>query len=195
MPLKIAMNEIVRHIAECIDKLNDNEIEGMVKAINEADKIFVVGAGRSGMVASAFAMRLVQLGLTVYVIGESVTPAMTKDDLLIAVSGSGETKSIVNAAEIAKKEVGSKVLAVTSYPNSSLGKIADHVVVIKGRTKMDIEKDHLKHQIEGSHSTLTPLGTLFEDTVMVFFDGIVARLMIERKTGEADMKKRHATLE
>ncbi|MCK4491819.1 MAG: hypothetical protein KAU03_04290, partial [Candidatus Altiarchaeales archaeon] len=83
----------------------------------------------------------------------------------------------------------------TSYPNSTLGKIVDHVVVIKGRTKVDIEKDHLKHQIEGRHSTLTPLGTLFEDTVMIFFDGIIARLMIERKTGEADMKKRHATVE
>ncbi len=189
------MDEIVKHVAECIDKLDDGEIDEMVKAVNETDRIFVVGAGRSGMAASAFAMRMVQLGLTAYVIGESVTPAMTKNDLLIAVSGSGETKSIVSATEIAKNEVGSKTLAITSYPNSTLGKIVDYKVTIKGRTKMDIEKDHLKHQIEGRHSTLTPLGTLFEDTVMIFFDGIIARLMIERKTGEADMKKRHATVE
>ncbi|MCK4492284.1 MAG: SIS domain-containing protein, partial [Candidatus Altiarchaeales archaeon] len=117
MPLKTAMDEIVKHVAECIDKLDDGEIDEMVKAVNEADRIFVVGAGRSGMAASAFAMRMVQLGLTAYVIGESVTPAMTKNDLLIAVSGSGETKSIVSATEIAKNEVGSKTLAITSYPN------------------------------------------------------------------------------
>ena len=153
-----------------------------------------MGAGRSGLAAKAFAMRLVQLGLNAYVIGEVVTPAMKEGDLLIAVSGSGATDSVVHAARTAKG-VGSKVLAVTSYPESNLGKIADYIVRVKGRTKIDIEKDHLKHQIEGSHSTLTPLGTLFEDTVMIFFDGIIAGLMVELNKGELEMKKRHTIFE
>ncbi|HDN82980.1 MAG TPA: 6-phospho-3-hexuloisomerase, partial [Candidatus Altiarchaeales archaeon] len=157
-------------------------------------RIFIMGAGRSGLVGRAFAMRLVQLGLSVYVIGESTTPGMTEKDLLIAISGSGQTNSVVNAAKIAKN-IKSKVLAITSYPDSPLGKTADYVVRVRGRTKIDIEKDHLKHQIEGRHSTLTPLGTLFEDSVMVFFDGIIAGLMKAMAKKESDLKCRHASIE
>ncbi len=194
MPVKRAMLEVVRHVESIVDGLSEKQINTMIEAIENAERIFMMGAGRSGMASRAFAMRLVQLGLTAYVIGESVTPAMTEKDLLIAVSGSGETKSIVSAAKIAKG-VGSKVLAVTSYPRSRLGRIANIRVEIKGRTKIDIEKDHLKHQIIGTHSTFTPLGTLFEDTVMIFFDGIIAKLMSDLKKDEREMRNRHATLE
>ncbi len=194
MPVKNAMIQIIEHVNKTIKELDDSQLDQMISAIGNSRKIFLMGAGRSGLVGRAFAMRLVQLGLTAYVIGESVTPAMTKEDLLIAVSGSGETNSVVNAAKTAKG-VGSKVLTVTSYPKSSLGMVSDYVVLVKGRTKLDIEKDHLKHQIEGSHTSLTPLGTLYEDTVMIFFDGIIAGLMNRLKTKEIDMKRRHATLE
>jgi len=194
MPVKKAMLEVVRHVEDIVEGLNEKQIVAMIEAIESADRIFMMGAGRSGMASRAFAMRLVQVGLTAYVIGESVTPAMTDKDLLIAVSGSGETKSIVSASKIAKG-VGSTVLAVTSYPRSRLGRVANMRVAIKGRTKIDMEKDHLKHQIIGTHSTLTPLGTLFEDTVMIFFDGIIAKLMSDLKKDEHEMKSRHATLE
>ncbi|MEM2918038.1 MAG: 6-phospho-3-hexuloisomerase [Candidatus Altiarchaeota archaeon] len=194
MPVKKAMEEIAKHVVDIIDELNDNEIKAMIEAIKKADRIFLMGAGRSGLAARAFAMRLVQLGLNAYVIGEVVTPAMKENDLLIAVSGSGATDSVVHAAKTAKK-IGSKILAITSYPDSELGKISDYVVKVKGRTKIDIEKDHLKHQIEGTHSTLTPLGTLFEDTAIIFFDGVIAALMVDLNKGEIEMKKRHSVLE
>lgn len=194
MPVKNAMLAVVRHVSDIIEELDESEIDTMVEEIQNANRIFLLGAGRSGLAARAFAMRLVQLGLTAYVVGESVTPAMTNKDLLIAVSGSGETTSVVNAAKIAKG-VGSKVLAVTSYPKSSLGKISDYIVTVQGRTKIDIERDPLKNQIEGKHASLTPLGTLFEDTVMIFFDGIIARLMIQLHAVEEDLKRRHPTLE
>ncbi len=194
MPVKNAMLQIAEHIDRTINELDDKQIEDMINHIIDADKIFLMGAGRSGLVSKAFAMRLAQLGQVVYVIGESVTPALTEKDLFIPLSGSGETNSVVHAAKTAKG-VGSKILAVTSYMESSLAKTSDYVVIVKGRTKIDIEKDHLKHQIEGTHSSLTPLGTLFEDSVMVFFDGIIAGLMIKLQKKEADLKKRHATLE
>ncbi|RLI86692.1 MAG: 6-phospho-3-hexuloisomerase [Candidatus Altiarchaeales archaeon] len=194
MPVKNAMLAIVKHVSEIIEELDESEIDTMIEEIQNANRIFLLGAGRSGLAARAFAMRLVQLGLTAYVVGESVTPAMTNKDLLIAVSGSGETTSVVNAAKIAKG-VGSKILTVTSYPKSSLGKISDYIVTVQGRTKIDIERDPLKNQIEGKHASLTPLGTLFEDTVMIFFDGIIARLMIQLHAEEEDLKRRHPTLE
>ena len=194
MTVKLAMGEIARHVLNIVENLNDNEVKEMISAIKETERIFLLGAGRSGLAAKAFAMRLTQLGLTAYVVGGMTTPAMTDKDLLIAVSGSGATDSVVHAAKTAKG-IGSKVLTVTSYPDSQLGKISDLVIKVHGRTKIDIEKDHLKHQLEGSHSSLTPLGTLFEDTVMIFFDGIIAALMIDLQKGELDMKRRHALVE
>jgi 6-phospho-3-hexuloisomerase len=83
---------------------------------------------------------------------------------------------------------------VTSYPNSDLGKLADYVVKIEGRTKVDVTKDDLKRELTG-YEQLTPLGTLFEDTVMIFFDGIIAKLMAELGAKETDMQHRHAKLE
>jgi 6-phospho-3-hexuloisomerase len=194
MPVKNTMITIVRHVESIVEGLDEKQIEEMVDSVEKADGIFLMGAGRSGLVAKAFATRLVQLGLTAYVVGESTTPAMTCRDLLVAVSGSGETNSVVRAAEIAKK-VGAKVITVSSYPTSSASKLSDHIVTVKGRTKIDIEKDPIRSQIEGTHSSLTPLGTLFEDTVMIFFDGIIAKLMIELKAGEEDLKRRHAIVE
>jgi len=194
MPVKNTMLTIVRHVSSIVESLDENEIETMISSILEADRVFLLGAGRSGLVATAFAMRLVQLGLTAYVVGESVTPAITSKDLLIVVSGSGETNSVVRAAEIAKG-VGSKVLTVTSYPKSSIGRISDHTVYVKGRTKIDFEKDPIKSQIEGTHSSLTPLGTLFEDTVLIFFDGMIAKLMVNMHAEEEDLKRRHSILE
>ena len=191
MTTKRIMQEIARHVAKTTEELDDSEVENMIKLIRKANRIFVIGAGRSGLTARAFAMRLVQLGLTAYVVGETITPGMNKKDLLIAVSGSGETSSVVSATKIAKS-IGVKVLAITSYPKSSIGKISDYVMKIKGKTKIDIEKNHLKHQIEGIHSSLTPLGTMFEDTTQIFFDGVTAELMEKLGKKEKDMKKIHA---
>jgi len=165
----------------------------MIDSIKKANRIFLMGVGRSGLVSRSFAMRLVHLGLTAHVIGETTTPSIAKEDLLIAVSGSGSTNSVVKAVDIARK-VGTKVLAVTSYPNSDLGKLSDYVVKIEGRTKVDSTRDDLKRELTG-YEQLTPLGTLFEDTVMIFFDGIIAKLMNELGTKETDMQHRHAKLE
>jgi len=117
MPVKSTMLTIVRHVESIVENLDEKQIDNLVNNIKNAKGIFLMGAGRSGLVAKAFATRLVQLGLTAYVIGESTTPAMTSKDLLVAVSGSGETNSVVRAVEIAKK-VGAKVVTVSSYPNS-----------------------------------------------------------------------------
>ncbi|MBM3308824.1 MAG: 6-phospho-3-hexuloisomerase [Candidatus Altiarchaeales archaeon] len=193
MPIKSAMKQIADHVHKTIEKLDDLEVDVMIEAVKKADRIFLMGVGRSGLVSKAFAMRLVHLGLKAHVIGETTTPSITKNDLLIAVSGSGSTNSVVKAVEISKK-VGTKVLAVTSYPNSDLGKLADHVVKIEGRTKLDASRDDLKRELTG-YEQLTPLGTLFEDTVMIFFDGIIAKLMNELGTKETDMQHRHAKLE
>ena len=125
--------------------------------------------------------------------GETITPALSPDDLVIAISGSGVTRTIVAQAEVAK-EVGSKVIAVTSHPESPLVKYADKIVEVKGRTKIDGVEDYESRQIMGAHDT-APLGTMFELSTMVFFDCIIADLMRRLGVSEIDLRKRHANAE
>ncbi|RLG56149.1 MAG: 6-phospho-3-hexuloisomerase [Candidatus Hydrothermarchaeota archaeon] len=192
--LKDAMLVIAEHVKRVAERLNEEQVERFVEEILKANKVFVYGAVRSGLVGKAFAMRLMHLNINVYVVGEIITPGLKEGDLLILISGSGETTSVVNAAKIAKK-AGAKVILITTYPNSTAGKTADHVVVIEGRTKLKGEKDFMLRQIKGEHYSFTPLGTLFEATVMVFLDGVIAELMERLGKSEEDLRERHATIE
>ncbi|NJD99154.1 3-hexulose-6-phosphate synthase [Thermococcus sp. LS1] len=194
MTIRKAMTDILEHINQVAESIKLEQVRGFVDAMIGANKIFIYGAGRSGLVGKAFAMRLMHLDFNVYVVGETITPAFEPGDLLIAISGSGETKSIVDAAEIAKRQ-GGKVVAITSYANSTLGKLSDVVVEIPGRTKADIPTDYIARQMLTKYKWIAPMGTLFEDSTMIFLDGIIALLMATFQKTEKDMKKKHATLE
>ena len=135
------------------------------------------------------------LGLSAYVVGETISPAIHEDDCIVAISGSGETNTIVSAAKIAKNR-GSQILAVTSYPESTLGQLADCYLLVKGRTNQeDDDENYMKRQIHGNYTSLTPLGTAFELTTLVFLDAIVSELMEKMQQTESDLKSRHTVLE
>jgi len=196
--LKAAADEILAGAEKAIKELDLEQVEKMIQMILEAKdrKIFVVGMGRSGFVGRAFALRLMNLGFNVYFLGETITPAAGKDDLVIAISGTGMTKLVLSAVAAAK-EIGTKVVAITSYKNSALGQTTDHIVLIGGRTKMGWprEEDYLARQILGEREPLSPLGSIFENNCMVFLDGLIVELMYRMKKNENDLKMHHATIE
>jgi 6-phospho-3-hexuloisomerase len=45
------------------------------------------------------------------------------------------------------------------------------------------------------HEPLTPLGSLFELSTMIFLDSVITKLMRIYEEGERDLKKRHANIE
>lgn len=193
--MKTSIHAILDNIKSAEDYLDEEAIEKFEDIIIESKNIFVTGAGRSGLAAKAFAMRLMHLGLSAYVVGETISPAIYEDDCIIAISGSGETNTIVSAAKIAKNR-GSKVLALTSYPESTLGQLCDSYILVKGRTKKEVDdENYIKRQIHGNYTSLTPLGTAFELTTLVFLDAIVSELMEKMHQTESDLKARHTVLE
>lgn len=196
--LRAAAEEIIEGARSALDRLDPEQVEKMIHMILSAKdkKIFLIGMGRSGCVGRAFALRLMNLGFNVYFIGETITPAASKDDLLIAVSGTGSTKMVLTASSAAK-EIGARVIAVTSYLDSQLGKIADHVVVIVGRTKSGWprEEDYLARQLFGEREPLSPLGSIFENNCMIFLDSLIVELMNRLGKTEEEMGKLHATIE
>lgn len=164
------LNEVFKQISE-------DAVEKTYSIINSHRRIFVYGAGRSGLMMKAFAMRLAQSGRTVYVVGESVTPAITKDDLLILASGSGKTPSVLRYADTAKS-IGAEICGLTASPHSPLAKLSDMTVNFSAPTK-DSE----------THDSI--MGTLFEQSVLLFCDTVIEAL------GEdvEQMRARHANLE
>ncbi|MGD2142246.1 MAG: 6-phospho-3-hexuloisomerase [Candidatus Bathyarchaeota archaeon] len=193
-----ASEEILRSIENAINGLDHEQVEGMMDILtlarDEEKKALIVGAGRSGLVGRSFAMRLMHLGFNVYVMGETITPAIGEGDLVIVISGSGSGAMSTTAASLAKR-LGSTIIAITSYPESELGKTADHVVVVPGREAISREQEYQARQLLGEHESLAPMGTLFEDTCTVFLDSIVAELMARLKISESAMRSKHSTIE
>ena len=193
--MKTSINAILDNIESAQEFLDEETIDKFEDIIINSKNVFVTGAGRSGLAAKAFAMRLMHLGLSSYVVGETISPAIYEDDCIIAISGYGETNTIVSAAIIAINR-GSKVFAVTSYPESTLGQLADGYLLVKGRTKKEVDdENYMKRQIHGNYTSLTPLGTAFELTTLVFLDAIVSELMEKMHQTESDLKARHTVLE
>jgi len=191
-----AWKDIVQFADEALSQVESSQVDKMVEWIIEAynERVLIIGVGRSGLVGRSFAMRMMHLGFNVYVMGETVTPAIGKGDLVIAISGSGMTKLVVTAAGIAK-EVGARIIAITSHADSELGKLSDHIVQVRGRTKVVAETDYFLRQITGEHEPLAPLGTVFEVSALIFFDSIIVELMHKLGKTERDLLSRHATIE
>ena len=70
----VILKKILEELMENAKQIRQEELEQFADKIQEGNRIFVAGAGRSGFVARAFSNRLMHLGLTVYFVGEPTVP-------------------------------------------------------------------------------------------------------------------------
>jgi 6-phospho 3-hexuloisomerase len=163
-------------------KIGPADLDAFVKALQPARRVFLYGRGRSGFVARAFAVRLMHLGFQTYVIGETITAPVKRDDVVVLVSGSGSTYPVVMTAELGRRQ-GATVVAITASPDSEIARLAHVVVPI------------VPPEGNGDRARLAPLATVFETSAWLFFDAVVAILMARMGETEESMRRRHATLE
>jgi 6-phospho-3-hexuloisomerase len=182
---------ILSRIKEITDKISPKDFDVFINLIIRSPRIYILGAGRSGLVAKAFGMRLVHLKKKVFIVGETITPAMRKGDTLIAVSGSGKTTWVVETAK-ASKTLGGKVAAITWDRESELAKIADVLVQIKSEAIPREVIGYTTRELMGI--PMPPLGSLFEISTLIFFEACVLELMTHFGIYEDEMKKIHANL-
>ncbi len=178
--------EVVNELGRTLANISTDEAESLAKKIIQSKKILVAGAGRSGLAMKAFAMRLVHMGFDAYVIGETVTPNFEDTDLLLIGSGSGETGSLISMAGKAKK-IGGSIAVITILPESSIGKLADITVRIPAPTP--------KASGAEAWASIQPMGSLFEQSLLIFMDIIILKLMEQMANDSANMFRRHANLE
>jgi len=184
---------ILERIGGICARISPEEFQRFVAAVREAPRIYVTGAGRSELMAKAFAMRLVHLSLKVFVVGDTITPALRAGDVLLAVSGTGETASVVDEARVAR-ELGGRVLVLTANRNSPLGRLADVLVEVPAQRLRRSIDDYELRKLKGPEEVLTPLGSLFELSALIFFESCVVELMRQLGIGEADMARLHANI-
>ena len=157
---------IIDELSRTLSGIDRKQQEQMADEILKAKHIFVAGAGRSGMMARCFAMRLMHL--------------------LIITSGSGTTGSLVKMAEKAKALNGRGGL-ITIYPESTIGKMADVVVQINAPTSTS--------EIDTGVTSIQPMVSLFEQSLLICLDFIIRILMDKTGITGEEMFKRHANLE
>ena len=177
------MNTIIEELDRASKTIDPDKLQEVINKIKDHKRIFVYGTGRSGLMLKALAMRLMQMGLDSYVVGETTTPSVQKGDLLIVASASGETGSVCMTAESAVKQ-GVDLIVISSAPESTLGKIQIPDIEIESATKFATSK-----------VSVQPLGSLFEQMLLMVFDTIILKMSEEKKGSNEDMAKRHASLE
>jgi 6-phospho-3-hexuloisomerase len=166
------------------EQIDFGQIADLVPFIQNAERIFITGAGRTGLALKAAAMRLMHLGFTVFVVGETTTPAIRKNDLLIAGSGSGTTSSIVKAAEKASS-AGAEVISFSTTTDSPLAVLSSYVAILPAAQKQD----------HGGSISKQYAGSLFEQSVLLVTDALIQTLWKLDGTLAEELWKRHANLE
>lgn len=175
-----ATEYVRRRSAEAIGRVPAATVSAAVERLLRAPSVFVYGAGRSGIIGRAFAMRLVQIGRSAYVIGESVTPIVRAGDTVVILSGAGESYSSIQTANIVRRE-GAELLVLTARRGSKIAHAASLLVPFEFPEEPD-------------RPVLAPLGTLFEAAAFQFLDGLVAEMMRARGETEESMRRRHAIM-
>jgi 6-phospho-3-hexuloisomerase len=171
---------IARRVSAVLVGIAPDVVQRTVDTLLKAPKIFVYGAGRSGIIGRAFAMRLVQVGLDAFVIGESTTPIVRAGDAVFILSGRGESQSSIQTANIVRRE-GAQLIVLTGRSTSKLAHAANLAIP-------------LEFPNDGERPELAPLGTLFESASLQFTDALISAIMRARGESEESMRRRHAIM-
>ncbi|NTV00167.1 MAG: SIS domain-containing protein [Methanoregulaceae archaeon] len=194
--LMLLMTEKMRETATALDPKDALRFFDEMLA---AERVYVAGAGRSGLVAKAFAMRLMHIGYDSYVIGETITPAFSAGDTLVVFSGSGETNSIYDVCE-AGRELDGRICLITATRTSRMADLATCMVVLGSLdASANLSSQYEVRQITGQYRSVSgsfaPLGTLFETAALLFSDAIISALIEARHCNLDDVRGRLSRLE
>jgi 6-phospho-3-hexuloisomerase len=179
------INSILEENRRLLQSLSDEAVEDFISRIEAASSIFCSAQGRSGYVLRCFCMRLMHLGYRVYFCGETITPAIGKGDMLVVLSGSGETASTFDSMQIAKKR-GAMIFGILGHLSTRIAPLADHSIHLPGTTKLRRDSEPVSSQLAGS---------LFEQAAFIFLEAVVLALS-QNRGEEIDGELRlHAVIE
>ncbi len=169
-----------------LNSVEPDQVEKLRLAILQANRVFLVGKGRSGLQMRGFAMRLMHMGMTTFVVDDVTTPAIAPSDLLLIGSGSGRTPSLITYATRARA-LSASVGLITIAESSPIVEQAHIIVHIAAPTP--------KLKEPGTAHSFQPMGNLFEQSLGLLLDLITVQLMETLGVTSEQMFVRHANLE
>lgn len=180
------LESAARDVIKVLRGVKERELASFEKEILSCHRIFVTGLGRTGLMARGFAMRLMHLGRRVYHVGDVITPAIRKGDLLVIGSRTGRSKVLLHYEATAHR-ARARVALVTADRRSPVARKADVVVALDDRPVVEARKRR--------EQVYLPLGSLFEQAFLLVMDQVVIDLMATLGLTERDLAKIHTRFE
>lgn len=172
---------ILDRLNTILSETDSSNAAKLIQLVDGAGRIFIGGAGRSGLVSRFFAMRLVHSGYQVSMVGEIVTPSIQAGDLFVVISGSGGTETLMPLLKKAKS-VGAKIAVISMKAKSAMAELADLNVQMGNDNSFPLTKG-------------MPMGAQFELATLVFLEAVIADIIDAKGLTEEAMRAIHANLE
>lgn len=181
-----ALDQMQGELKGVLAQLTPQMAETLIQEVKAAPRIFGCASGRSGFILRGFLMRLMHLGFKVFFVGETITPRLAPGDLLIVMSGSGETAQPREMQRRANT-VGARTLALTASKDSTIAREAQTAIIVPGTTKLTLAQEP---------SSLQCPGSLFEQATFMFLEAVIL-ILYQRHLdhNKIEILSRHADLE
>ncbi len=173
------MQSHFKDLERILGAVSETKTRQFLKLLLGAPRVFLYGLGRSGLVARMFGMRLVHLGRDATIVGDTTTPAIGSKDLLVVCSRTGVSPFLHHAVRLARRQ-GARVAILSGQRASPLAKDADFVL------RLPIELARVE--------TPQPMGSLFEQALLLYLDALVLHLMSDLGKTPEDMERVHSNL-
>ncbi|MDF2590547.1 MAG: sugar isomerase [Clostridia bacterium] len=183
---EVLYRNVIEEHSQVFEAQNLEDIEKLMTAIMNAKRVFIVGAGREGIAARSFAMRVMHLGKETHWLWDDTAPGMRAGDLFIAVNGSGKIGHIDYLLDRAHL-TGTEIAVVTGAPSERTPSMADITVFVPACVYKGTDKRVV--------NSTQPMGNLFEQHLFLLFDIIVMMLEKEMNLSHDQMEARHRNIE
>jgi 6-phospho-3-hexuloisomerase len=169
-------------------RVRPSEVVAFETTILGSRRVFLTGLGRTGLMARGFAMRLMHLGRRVYHVGDVITPAIRRGDLLVVCSRTGRSPVLAYYMKVARR-AGARVALVTGLRGAPAGRHADVQLVLPSEAVPAPKGGRRQASAE------PPLGSVFEQALLIVLDQVVVHLMGVLRLTPEDLGRIHTTFE
>jgi len=182
--LESAKNTIKREIS-CLKELEDLLVNTPLSQVLDLmqktkGRVIFTGMGKSGIIAQKIVASLASTGTPAFFVHPAEAShgdlgMISKEDIVLAISNSGESKELVDIINYCKR-FGISIIGITKNPQSTLGKCVDHVLQLPNTPEAD---------------TLGLAPTCSTTATLVLGDILTVCLMARNKFTSIDFGMRH----
>ena len=163
-----------------IDRLDQRFIDAVRLLAECTGRVILTGMGKSGIISRKLAATLSSTGTPAYFLhpAEAVhgdLGVIQREDLLLAISQSGETPEILRMLETIKR-LGARLIAITGLPGSALGQAADIT---------------LDCRVDGEACPLNLVPTASTTAALALGDALAMTLLVTKGFREEDFANLH----